>query len=230
MTRFSRSDTHRKYLNSNILACESISKSESNVRNVTASFTEQNQNLKGITRAARRKLDDLPNYGFSNTATTGAECSLRPESNLLSQKGKNNTIQLSLPEFPLVDGEVPDEKSGHHIQSSREKEQNIPKENHAAPSPKDKNQALQNLAIFIAEGCTMQNPNPSYCDNSKTLEQFREPTANTKVCNSTDSTPLCISRPKSCSDLTVSARQNCQSFISTACSSSPRLTAGNLPV
>lgn len=230
MTRFARSDTHRKYLNFDILGCESISKSESNVRIVTASLTKKNQSLNGITRAARRKLDDLSNYGVSHSATSGAECSLRTESNLLSQKGKNNTTQLSLPEFPLVDGEVPDEKSGHHIQSSREEEQNISEEIHAAPSPKDKNLALQNLSIFSGEGCTKQNSHPSYGDNSKTLEQFREYTANTEVCNSADSTPLCISRPKSCSDLTLSARQDCQSFTSIARSSSPRLTAGDLPV
>jgi len=230
MTRFARSDTHRKYINFDILGCENISKSESNVRNVTASVTEQNQNLNGISRAARRKFDDLSNYGEIHTATSGAECSLGTERNLLSQKGKNNTVQLSLPEFPLVDGEVPNKKSGHHIQSSREVEPNIPEDNHAAPSPKDKNLELQNLSIFSAEGCTIQNSNPSYGDNSKTLEQFREYAANTEVCNSADSTPLCISRPKSCSDLTLSARQNCQSFTSTASSSIPRLTAGDLPV
>jgi hypothetical protein len=230
MTRFARSETHRKYLNVDILGCDSISKSESNVRNVTSSHTEQNQNLSGITRAARRRIDNLSNYGVSNTVTSGAESSLRTESKLLSQKSKNNTIQLSLPEFPLVDGEFPDEKSGHHTQSSREEEHKIPEENHSAPSPKDKNLALQNLSIFSAEGCSIQNSNPSYGDNSTTLEQFREHTTNTGVFNSTDSTPLCISRPKSCSDLTLSARQNFQSLKYTAYSSSPRLTAGDLPV
>jgi len=230
MTRFARSETRTKYLNFDILSCDSISKSESNVRNVTASLTEQNQNLNDITRAARCKLDDLSNYGVNNTVTSGTESSLGTESKLLSQKGKNKTIQLSLPEFPLVDGEVADEKSGHHVQSSREEAQNIPEENHAAPSPKDKNLALQDLSIFSAEGCTIQKSNPSYGDNSKTLEQFREYTANTGVCNSTASTPLCNSRSKSCSDLTLSARQNCHFLTSTAYSSSPRLTAGDLPV
>jgi hypothetical protein len=230
MTRVARSETHRKYVHFDTLGCGSISKSESNVRNVTASLTEQNQNVNGPTRTARRKIDDLSNYGVSNTVTSGAESSLGTESKLLSQKGKNNTIQLSLPEFTLVDGEVPDEKSGHHIQSSKKEEQNIPEENHAAPSPKDKNLALRNFSKFSAEGCTIQTSNPSYGDNSKTLEQFREHTANTAVCNYTDSTPLCISRPKSCSDLTLSARQNCPSFTSTAYSYSPRLIAGDLPV
>jgi hypothetical protein len=230
MTRFARSENHRKYVNFDILCCGSISKSESNVRNVTASLTEQNQNLRGITRAARRKLDDLSNYGVGNTVTSEAESSFGTESKLLSQKGKNNTIQRSLPEFPLVNGEVPDEKSDHHIQSSTKEERNIPEENHAASSPKYKNLALQNLSIFSAEGCTIQNPNPSYGENSKTLEPFREYTANTGVCSYTDSMPLCNSRPKSCSDLTLSAKQHCQSLTSTAYSSSPRLTAGDLPV
>ena len=228
--RFARSETHRKHANFDILGCDSISKSESNVRNVTASLTEQNQNLNNVTGAARRKLDDLSNYGISNTVISGAESCLGKESKLLSQKGKNNAIQLSLPEFPLVDGEVPDEKSGHHIQSTREEEHNISEENHAAPSPEDKNLVLQNLPKFNAEGCSIQNSNPSYSDNSKTPEQFRQYTANTGECNCTDSTPLCISRPKSCSDLTLSARQNCQSLTSTAYSSSPRLTAGYLPM
>jgi hypothetical protein len=204
-TRFARSETRRKYLNFDILGCDGISKSESNVRNVTASLTEQNQNLNDITRAARCKLDDLSNYGVNNTVTSGIEFFLGTESKMLSQKGKNKTIQLSLPEFPLVDGEVPHEKSGHHVQSSREEAQNIPEENHAAPSPKDKNLALQDLSVFSVEGCTIQKSNPSYGDSSKTLEQFREHTANTGVCNST---PLCNSRSKSCSDLTLPARQN----------------------
>jgi hypothetical protein len=212
MTRFARSETRRKYLNFDIPGCDSISKSETNVRNVTASFIERNQNLYDITRATRCKLDDLSNYGVSNTVSSGNESSLRTESKLLSQKGKKNTIQLSLPEFPLVDGEVPDENSGHHVQSSTEEEQNIPEGNHAAVSPKDKNLVLQDLTIFIAEGCTVQKSNPSYGDNSKTLEQFREYTANTGVRNSTASTQLCNSRPKSCSDLTLSSRQNCQSL------------------
>jgi hypothetical protein len=230
MTRFARNETRRKYLNFDILGCDGISKSESNVRNVTASLTEQNQNLNDMTRAARCKFDDLSNYGVINTVTSETESSLGTESKLLSQKGKNDTIQLSLPEFPLVDGEVPDEKSGHRVQSSREEEQNIPEENHAASSPKDENLVLQNLSIFIAEGCTIQKSNPSYGDNSKTLEQFREYTANTGVYNSTASTPVRNSRPKSCSDLTLSSRQNCHYLTSTAHSSSPRLNAGDLPV
>ena len=230
MKRFARSDTNRKYLNFDVLGCENISKSESNVRNVTASLTEQNQSLNGITLAARRKLDDLSNYGVSHTATSGAECSFRTGSNLLSQKVKNNAIQLSLPEFPVGDGEVPDEKSRHRIQSSRDEEQITGEDNNAPSSPEDKNLALQNLSIFSAERCTTQNSNPSYNENSKTMEQFREYTANTEMCKSADSTPHCISRPKSCSDLTLSARQNCQPFSSIACSSSPRLTAGDLPV
>jgi hypothetical protein len=207
-----------------------MSKSESNVRNGTASLTEQNQNSNDVTRAARRKLDDLGNYGVSNTVTSGAASSLKRESKLLSQEGKKNTIQLSLPEFPLVDGEVPDEKSSHHIRSKGEEEQKIPEENHDTPSPKGNNMALQNLAIFSAQGCTKQNSNPSSGDNSTTLEQYREYTANTGVRSSTDSTPLYNSRPKSCSDLTLSMRRNCQSLTSTTYSSSPRLTAGDVPV
>jgi hypothetical protein len=225
MTRFTRSETHSKYVNFHILGWDSMSKSEPNVSNITASLTEQNQNLNNVTREARRKLDDLSNYDVSNTVTSGASSSLGRERTLISQDGKNNTIQLSLPEFPLVDGEVPDEKSDHHIQSSREAEQNIHEESHAVPSPEDDNLALQNLSIFSAEGCTTQNSNPSYGDNSKTLEQFPEYIANTGVCNCTDSTPLYSSRPKSCSDLIFSAR-----LASNAYSSSPRLTAGDLPM
>jgi hypothetical protein len=230
MKRFARSETQRKHVNLDILRSDNISKSESNIRNVTVSLTEQNQNLNNVTGAARRKLDDLSNYGVSNTVISGAESSLRTESKLLSQKGKNNAIQLSLPEFPLVDGEVPDEKSSHHIQSNREEEQNIPEENHVAPSPKDKNLELQNLSKCSAEGYSIQNSNPSDGDNPKTPEQFRQYTANTGECNCTVKTPLCISRPKSYSDLTLAARQNCQSLTSTAYSSSPRLTAGDLPM
>jgi hypothetical protein len=213
MKRFARSETHRKYVNFDILGSDSISKSDSNVRNVSASLTEQNQNVNNVKVAARRKIDYLSNYGVSNTVISGAESSLGTESKLLSQKGKNNAIQLSLPEFPLFDGEVPDEKSGHRVQSSREEEQNIPEENHVAPSPK--NLELQNLSKCSTEGRPIQ---------------FRQNTADTGECNCTHSTPLRISRPKSCSDLTLSARQNCQSLTSTAYSSSPRLTAGDLPM
>jgi len=203
MTRFARSETHRKYANFGILGCDSISKSESNVKNFTESLTEQKQDLNNVTGEARRKLDDLSNYGVSNTVTSGAASSLGRERKLVSQQGKNNAIQLSLPEFPLVNGEVPDEKSGHHIQSSREEEQNIPEKNHASPSPTDKHLALQNLSKSSEEDCSIQNSNPSHSVNLKTLEQFRQHTANRGVCNSADSTPICIARPKSCSDLTL---------------------------
>ena len=234
MTRSARSETHRKYFNFNILGCDIISKSESNARNSTASLPEQDQHFNCVRRAARKKYDYLSNYGVNSTAISGADSSFGIASKLLSQRGKNNTIQLSLPEFPLVDGEIPDEKSGHHIQSDIEEEQKIPEKNYPAPSPKDNNLVVQNPSILSAVGCTIQSSNPSFVENSFKLAQRQEYKANKGVCDSTDSKPLCNCRPKSCSDLTVSAcmsaTQNCQSLTSIAYSSSPRLTADDRPV
>jgi hypothetical protein len=231
MTRFSSSETHRKYLNFDILVCNNISKSESNVRNGTARLREPNQNLNDVTGAARSKLYDPSNYGVKNTLTNGATSALGKESELPSQEGEDGALHLSLPELPLVEKKLPDEKFGHHIQSDREEEGRSPMQSHPPLSPKDNNTDLQNLSLISVQGCNSQKSNPSSGEKSVigSLEGFRECVANAGICNFSDSTPFCDSRPKSCSDLTlsprISARQNCESFASTAYSSSPRLTA-----
>jgi hypothetical protein len=229
MTRFARGETYRKYFNTGNLGGDNVSKSESNVRNGAAGLTEQNCNSDDVTRTARRKLYELSDYGVSNTVTRGTS-SLRRDSQLLSKVGKNYAIQLSLPEFPLADGEVPDEDSGHIIPSEKEEEQKIHEKNHDAIWSKANNLALQSIGMFSAQGCTKRNSSRSSGDNSMTMEQFGEYTGDTAARNCTHSTPLFNSRPKSCSDVTLSAGHDCQSITSTTYSSSPRLTAGDIPV
>jgi hypothetical protein len=229
-TRFSRSETHREYLNFGILGCNNISKSESNIKNVISSPREANPNL----RAARSKLDDVSDHGVKNTVTNWTKSSLATERRLLSQEGNKDIIQLYLREFPLLQKEVSDKDSGLHIRSETEEEQKSPKESHPCLSPQDNTLTLQNSSLNSVEGHNTQNSNPSSGKNSVTLKEFRQYKANTGLRKSSDSTSLCNSRPKSCSDLTLSvctsARKNCESRTSPAYASSPRLTSCDLAV
>jgi hypothetical protein len=233
-TQFSRNETHRKYLHFGTQASNGISKSEPNINSGTARLREENLNLNDVKVAARSKLDYLSNNVTNNTVINGAKSSFGRENEFLLQEGEKNTIKLSLPEFLLVEKEVFNAKTGLHVHPETEEELKSPKQSHFALSPKDNNLAVQNLSPVRVEERNTRTSDSSSDENSVTLDEFRKHMANTGERNSANSMLVCNSRPKSCSDLTVSAcisaRRNCESFISAAYSSSPRLTACDLAV
>lgn len=233
-TQFSRNETNRKYLHFGTLVSNGISKSEPNIKSGTARLREENLNLNDVKVAARSKLDYLSNNVTNNTVTNGAKSSFGRENKFLLQDGEKDTIKLSLPEFLHVEKEVFNEKTGRHVQPETDEEHKSPKQSHFSLSPKDNNLAVQNLSPVRVEGRNTRTSDSSSDENSVTLDEFRKHMANTGKRNSANSTLVCNSRPKSCSDLTVSAcisaRRNCESFISAAYSSSPRLTACDLAV
>jgi hypothetical protein len=230
MTRFARGGTYRKYLSAGNLGFANLSKSEWTVRSGTASLTEQTQNSNDLTPSARTKLYGLSDHVVGISVTNDASSPLRRDIQLLSQDANNYAIQLSLPEFPFAHGEAPGQNSSHHIHSKIEDKQKITEENHDAASPKADNLTLQDVAIFSTQGCTKYDSDRSFGEKLMTQEQIARYLANTGVGNSSHSKPLHSSRPKSCSDLTLSTGQTFQTLTPTARSSSPLLTAGDIPV